>query len=194
MFAIASVAGALLMGGCASASTQSPPAGGTAAPNASPTDGTSAATTATAGVVHLTDYTDNDGPTSTVILAGAIGDYGKAENVNPNGTINPEHNSQLNLKLTQGSFRLSIADLAKKFVSSLGQFAPNTVTCSGTVTVTGVTPIVAGSGTGSYTGISGNFNLTITLDEVFSKSNCTESGAFLGQAIVITGSGTVSVS
>ena len=181
MFAVAAVTGALLMGGCAAAATKTPPAGATAA-----------TTTPTAAAVHLTDYTDNDGPTSTVILAGAIGDYGKAESVNPNGTINAEHNSELNLMLTQGSFRLNIGDLGKKFVSALSQFPPNAVTCSGTVTVTGPTPIVAGSGTGSYKGISGNFNLTITLDEVYSKANCTASGAFLAQAIVITGSGTVS--
>jgi hypothetical protein len=190
MLTIAAVAGVVLTGGCASAATKTPAAGGTAATNAS-TDGTAAATPPTAGAVRLTDYTDNDGPTSTVILTGAIGDYGKAQSVNPDGTVNPEHNSQLNLMLTRGSFRLSIADLHKKFVSAMSQFPPNKVTCSGTVTVGAATPIVAGSGTGSYKGISGTFNLTLTLDEV-DKKPCTDSSVLLAQAVVTTGSGTAS--
>ncbi len=43
--------------------------------------------------VHLVDYTDNDGPDSAVILTGAIADFGKAVSVNPDGSVNPEHNS-----------------------------------------------------------------------------------------------------
>jgi 5-formyltetrahydrofolate cyclo-ligase len=100
--------------------------------------------------VHLTDYTDNDVPTSTVILTGAVGDDGKAQSVNPDGTVNPEHNSELNLALAQGSFWLSSADLDKKFVSAMSTFPPDKVTCSGAVTVTGTSPVVAGSGTGSW--------------------------------------------
>jgi hypothetical protein len=182
MFAIAAVAGALLLGGCGSAATKTP-AGGSAA-----------ATTPTAGAtVHLTDYSDSDGATSTVILTGAVGDFGKAVSIYPNGTINPQHNSELRLALARGSFRISVADLDKQIVSAFRQFPSNTSTCSGTVTATGATPIVAGSGTGSYKGIRGNFNLTATIDEVVSKSTCNASSPFLAEAIVITGSGTVAL-
>ncbi|MGD0809256.1 MAG: hypothetical protein ABSA91_06055 [Acidimicrobiales bacterium] len=61
-------------------------------------------------------------------------------------------------------------------------------TCSGIVTATGTTPIVDGSGTGAYKGISGNFNMTVTVHEVDSwpKGN-----ALLSQTIVTSGSGTV---
>jgi hypothetical protein len=85
-----------------------------------------------------------------------------------------------------------VADFDKKFVSAMSNFPSNTSTCSGTVTVAGAAPIVAGSCTGSYRGISGNFNLTFTLAEVAAKANCSASSAFLRQSIVIAGSGTVS--
>ncbi|HKT06093.1 MAG TPA: hypothetical protein VJT31_41835 [Rugosimonospora sp.] len=143
------------------------------------------------GAVHLTDYTDNDGPTTTVILSGAVGDYGKGQSVNPDGSVNTEHSGQLNLVLTHGSFRLDIAELDKKFVAVLAHLVANTRTCSGEASVSGPVPVVAGSGTGSYKGIRGTFNLTITLDEVYRRSACSESGDYLAQAIVTTGSGTV---
>jgi hypothetical protein len=48
------------------------------------------------------------------------------------------------------------------------------------------------SGTGSYQGISGNFKLTASLDEVVPKqANCNADSLMLGQAIVISGWGTV---
>ena len=59
--------------------------------------------------------------------------------------------------------------------------------------MTGTTPIVAGSGTGAYRGISGTFTMTVTIDEIVAKSKCNPSGEFLAQAIVMTGSGTVSL-
>jgi hypothetical protein len=143
--------------------------------------------------VDFTDYTDNDGPESTVILTGAIGDYGKAVSVRPDGTVDPDHSSQLDLALRDGSFRIDIAVLHKKFVGVMSHFPPNTGTCSGTVQVAGATPVVAGSGTGAYKGISGSFDLTITLAEVDAKTNCGASSAFLRQSIVTAGSGTVSL-
>jgi hypothetical protein len=188
------LAGLLLATGCSSTSTKPPTAGRTATADTSRAGGTTSAPTRTAGgTVHLTDYTDNDGPTSTVILAGAVADYGKAQSVNPDGSLNTEHNSQLNLMLTHGSFRLDIADLDKKFVAILANLPLNTTTCSGTASVSGQVPVVPGSGTGSYQGISGTFNLTVTLDEVDKPTACSETSAYLAQLIVITGSGTVTL-
>jgi hypothetical protein len=54
-------------------------------------------------------------------------------------------------------------------------------------------PIVAGSGTGAYRGISGTFNLTATIDEIDVKSACTATGKFRAQVILIIGSGTVRI-
>ncbi len=48
---------------------------------------------------------------------------------------------------------------------------------------------MAGSGTGAYKGISGTFQMTITIYEVDSWPKCS---ALLAQDIFMTGSGTVS--
>ena len=50
-------------------------------------------------MVTISAYSENDGPTARVILTGAIGDYGKAVSVHPDGTTDPEHGSQLKLGL-----------------------------------------------------------------------------------------------
>jgi hypothetical protein len=76
----------------------------------------------------------------------------------------------LNVALTQGSFRIVIGPLHVKFVTALSHAPYNLNTCSGHVAVTGAAPVVAGSGTGAYKGISGNFKLTITGNEVDAKT------------------------
>lgn len=147
------------------------------------------------GSVHLTAYSDNDGPTDTVIVTGAIGDYGKAVSVYPNGTVDPDHDSQLSLQLQRGTLRLDAAALDKAFVAAmLNDFPTNAATCSGSVDVTRQVPIVAGSGTGAYKGIGGAFTLTIALDEVDKASagqSCDGSSVFLSQALVVSGPGSV---
>ena len=179
---IAAAALAVLVSGCAMTTTRSATA-----------DTATTTTPAVGGTVGFTDYTDNDGPNSTVILTGAIGDFGGAVSVHPDGTVDPDHRSQLKLALRDGSFRIGIADLDKKFVGAMRTFPPNTSTCSGTVTVAATARIVAGSGTGSYRRISGAFDLTLTLAEVDAKTKCTTSSALLKESIVTAGTGTVSV-
>lgn len=150
----------------------------------------------THAAVHLTAYSDNDGPTETVIVTGAVGDHGQAVSVNPDGSVNPEHNSQLDLRLAHGTFRLDIAALDKSFVAAMAaQFPSNTTTCSGSVDVTQRVPIVPNSGTGAYQGIAGEFTVTVALDEVDKvgpAEPCSASSAFLSQTIVTSGSGKVS--
>jgi hypothetical protein len=187
---VVALAGLLLTSGCSSASTKRPTAGSMTTAATSTVGGTTPATALTSGGnVHLTAYTDNDGPTSRVVLTGAIGDYGKAESVNPGGSVNTKHNSQLNLTLTHGSFRLNIAELDKKFVAVVANLPINTITCSGMASLSEPVPVMAGSGTGSYKGISG----TLTLDETYRPTGCTETSPYVAQTIVITGPGTVSV-
>lgn len=193
VLAIAVSAAALAMSGCGSSGPASRSAGGRATTMTPAAHGAVATKTAAAGgTMGFTDVTDNDGPRSTVILTGAIGDFGEAVSVHPDGTVDPDHSSQLGLALRYGSFRVNIADLHKRFVSAMRHFPSNTSTCSGTVTVAGAAPIVTGSGTGSYRGISGGFHLTMTLAEVDATANCGPSSAFLRQSIVTAGSGTVS--
>ena len=183
--AVASVAGC-------SAATASPQA----VPAADSVSNVSTAHAHSRGPAHLTAYTDNDGPTETVIVTGAIGGYGKAVSVYPDGTTDPEHNSELNLQLSHGSFRLDIAALDKAFTQAFARaFPTDAATCSGSFSVTQQVPVVAGSGTGACKGVGGSFTVTATLDEVDAVSAtqpCNGTGTFLGQAIVMSGPGTVS--
>jgi hypothetical protein len=191
MFAIGACS-ALLTGGAVAAATNSPPARAAAQAPAARTAATAPAT----GRVFFTAYQNDDLPGATVVLSGAIGDFGAAVSVLRNGKVDPEHSSQLRLALTQGSFRLVIGPLHAKFVNALSHASYSLRTCSGHVAVTGAAPVVAGSGTGAYKGISGSFTLTITGNEVDAKPGCqpfSGSTPLLAQSIIITGSGSVSL-
>ncbi|RAG81026.1 hypothetical protein DN069_35065 [Streptacidiphilus pinicola] len=147
--------------------------------------------------VRMVAYANNDGPTASVVVTGAVGDYGQAVSVYPDGSIDPEHNSQLSLKLSHGSFRLDTGALDKAFVAAMAsEFPSDKTTCSGHVAVTQRVSVVPGSGTGAYRGIGGAFTLTVALDEVDAVSAaqpCTGGAAFLSQVILISGQGSVSL-
>jgi hypothetical protein len=142
--------------------------------------------------VHFMDYSVNsDGPDSSVIVTGAVGDYGRGITVHPDGTVDPGHASELELRLTRGSFRLEIARLDQAIVHAYAHWPSNQQTCSGSITVTAATPIVAGSGTGMYSGIGGALTASATIDEVDVKPECNGTSPFRAQVILITGSGTI---
>ncbi len=144
--------------------------------------------------VHLTAYTNGDGPNETVVLTGAIGDSGQAVSVYPDGSVDPEHDSELSLRLSRGTLRLDIAPLDRAFAAAVVHDPTNAATCSGSASVTRKVTVVAGSGTGAYRNVTGTFTLTATLDEVDSVSAstpCHGTGAFPGRVIVITGPGAV---
>lgn len=142
-------------------------------------------------MVTLVAYSTNDGPTSRVVLTGAIGDYGTADSVHPDGTTDPDHNGQLELRLSKGSFRLDIAGLGSRLAQQFQNFPPDRVTCSGVVTASQQAPIVSGEGTGAYAHLSGSFRLTVRISEVDRPVHCGPSSAFVAQAVVISGVGTV---
>jgi hypothetical protein len=147
------------------------------------------------GHVELTGYSNNDGPRSTVLLTGAVGDFGEAVRSYASGTTDSEYN-RLVLSLSRGSFQLGIASLESKLNAAFsGNFPSDTATCSGIVTITGSAPIVEGSGTRAYRGLSGTFTLTITINEVDSWPTCpkTDTAPFLAQTVFLTGAGTVSL-
>jgi hypothetical protein len=172
------VAGMLFAGACASAATVGQEAAGRPA---------------VAGTVHFSGFSQNsDGPDFTVVLSGAVGDYGPAVSVHPNGTVDPDHTSQLSLRLKKGTFRLSIARLDKAIVTATGRWKTNR-TCSVHATVTAPTPVVAGSGTGLYRGIKGSLTMTVTIDEVDSRPCRAGTSPFVAQLIFLVGSGAVSL-
>jgi hypothetical protein len=140
------------------------------------------------GPVRFTSFSSNDGATSAVVITGAIGDFGHGVRTYANGTSEKQYN-QLDFVLTHGSFRVSIVGLESQLVSAFNHFPSNTTTCSGIVTAIGTSPIIVGSGTGDYKGISGSFTVSITVHEVDSWSKCR---ALLAESIVTSGSGSVS--
>jgi hypothetical protein len=186
MFAIAVSACVLSAAGVASAMIATRAAGGTSA-------ATKAQAPALAGrMAHIIIYSINsDGPDFQTIVSGAVGDYGPAVTVYPNGTVDPQHTSDIELILTHGTFRLSIAKIDKKFVEAASHEPIYPRTCSDFLAVTAAVPIVPGSGTGAYRGISGSFTMTATLNEV-EASPCHPTVTFLWQMITLAGSGTVS--
>jgi hypothetical protein len=185
---VAGLAAALAITGCAAATVG---AAGTAAGSSTSTAG--AAQAPAASQAHIMVYSiDSDGPDFRAISTGAVGDYGPAVTVRPDGSVDPDHTSEMELQLTRGSFRLSISGLDAKIVAAYRHWPSNVSTCSGSISVTAAVPIVAGSGTGSYRGISGSFTVTGTIDEVDVKPVCNGTSKFLSQVIMLAGSGTVS--
>ena len=131
----------------------------------------------------MTGYADNDSSTSSVILVGAVGDFGS-------GTLN-QRTGKLVLQLSQGSFTLHFGDLDSKFLAVLRRLHVNQSTCSAFAQVSGTAPIVSGTGTGLYARRTGAFSLTLTFDEVFHHGACNELSPFASQKIVISGWGTI---
>lgn len=143
-------------------------------------------------VVHLIGYSLNsDGPDFTVVLSGAIGDYGPAASVHPDGTTDPDHSSELRLDLKKGTLRLDIAALDKKVIAATSRWGTSP-TCSFHVSVTAATPVVPGSGTGAYRGDTGSITVTTTIDEVDQAPCSGGTSPFLSQIITLTGTGAVS--
>ena len=184
VLAIAAFAGVLVTGGCVSAATKSPAAAATASARAA------AATGDTANIMIY--GVNTDGAYWHAIISGVIGDYGPAVSIYPDGQVDPAHDGELDLRLTHGSFRLSIAALGKAFVKAAAHEPVYLKTCTDLLTVTGTTPVVAGSGTGAYRAIRGSFRATLTLNEVEARPCQPSPGAFRAQLITVAGSGTIS--
>jgi len=157
------VCGVLLTGGCVSAAARAPAAAARAPAAAR-------AVTAAGGTANIMIYSVNsDGAYFHAIVSGVIGDYGPAVSIYPDGKVDPMHNSEMKLRLTHGSFRLSIAAIDKAFVKATSREPIYPKTCTDLISVTGTTPI--------------------TLNEV-EATPCP--GAFRTQLITMAGSGAIS--
>jgi hypothetical protein len=145
------------------------------------------------GTVNFSAYSDNDGPTSTLVLTGVIGDYGHAVRMTTSGSKTQDN--ELQLTMSEGSFRLDIAGIEGELVRAVStDFPTNGTTCSGLEVVTGNAPIVSGSGTRAYEGLQGTFRLTISINEVEKWPACPkdDTSPYLAQTVFISGSGSVS--
>jgi hypothetical protein len=193
-YAVKAVAGgaavltALTMAGCGAAKANASSTAAAGTPVA-----TMARAAASGGTTNIMIFSVNsDGAYFRAIVTGAIGDTGPAVTIYPDGKVDPAHNSEMVLKLAHGTFRLAIRALDKAFVKATSHEPIYPKTCSDLLSVTSTTPIVPGSGTGAYRGISGSFPVTVTLNEVEQKPCQPSPGGFAAQLITVAGSGTVS--
>jgi hypothetical protein len=178
----------LAIAGCSSASTAPHGATGSSGTPSS----TSSTVSDSASATNILLYNINsDGPYYRALLTGAIADFGPAVAVYPNGKVDQEHNSEMELNLSRGTLRLNIAQLEKQFLALAMQHYPTyPATCSVSDSLTVPVPIVAGSGTGAYRGISGTFTITVTAEEDLHRP-CT-SPTKQWEVILLTGQGTIS--
>ena len=133
----------------------------------------SAATTPKGGPIELF-ATITTSPPGKIVVAGAIGDWGKVVSVDKNGK--PDDNgSFVKVTLTKGTFEIDATAINKKMANPRPQVQSD-VTCS--VAASGSAPIRLFDGTGLYKGISGTVNVTMTFTGVGGRY---ESGAKKGQ-------------
>jgi hypothetical protein len=154
-----------------------------------------AATTPKGGPIELFAKLNNN-PTGTIVVAGAIGDWGTVLNVNKTGK--PDGNGNFaKVTLKKGTFELDVTAVNKMFDTTRPQIQ-NGDTCS--IAFSGSAPVKLFNGTGLYTGISGTANVTATFAGVGSryksgakKGQCDQdnSAPLLAQFSSVVGHGTV---
>jgi hypothetical protein len=146
----------------------------------------SAAGTPTGGKVHFYEAdTALAGNVGTVILTGAVADHGKDhQSVAGGGTINK-------LVLSKGSFEVNIGELG----NTLRGLPVDPKTCSSDGSATAPVPIVEGTGTGAYRGISGTIETTATEAFILRRlenGECNTNATQYPGVLLANGSGTVS--
>ncbi len=97
------------------------------------------------------------GPTGTIVLTGAIGDYGKTVNIDKSGKVDP-NGVYVKVDLEKGTFEINAAALNAK----LAKLAPaiDAATCSGEAS--GRDSVSLLDGGGLYKGMSGTLDVTAT--------------------------------
>lgn len=152
-----------------------------------------AATAATEGgaiQVWITPTPNGQGG-GRVLITGAIGDYGVAQNANASGTLDPK-GTYKKLVLESGTILIDTT----RFIAATRNANPdsfNKSNCSAVTRVSGAVPIV--SGTGAYTGISGALNLAAARATIFPKTssgacNTNESATPASFYFTVSGTGT----
>ena len=145
----------------------------------------SAAGRPTGGQVHFYEAdTALAGNVGTVILTGAVTDHGTDhQGIAGGGTIN-------RLVLSKGSFEVNLGVLGNQLL-----FPVDPKTCSSDGSATAQVPIVEGTGTGAYRGISGTIQTTATVASILPRlenGECNTSATRYPGVLLANGSGTVS--
>jgi len=101
--------------------------------------------------------TAGDSPVGTIVVAGAIGDYGKTLSMDKNGK--PDSNGNfVKITLKKGTFIVDSTVLNHKTATAKPSIVDK-ATCS--FAFTGSGPVTLSHGTGLYTGISGTVTITL---------------------------------
>jgi hypothetical protein len=158
--------------------------------------GPAAAAAPADGPIEIWASAGNNG-SQHVVFVGAIGDYGKATNVNKNGKPNPNGNF-VKMKLQKGTFMIDVTAVNKSMNSAAPPQVASNATCSAAFTGGGQVTFL--NGTGLYKGISGTANVTVTFGGVGSryksgpkKGQCKQGEASPRASFgFVTGQGTVS--
>ena len=138
--------------------------------------GSSAAARAAApagGAVSVFVTPSLTGAGGTIVLTGAIGDYGTTLTIDKNGKTDANGN-YVRLTLKKGTFEVNSSTL--NAAANAAQPKVNTTTCSGDLTVSD--PVTVFNGTGLYAGISGTVKITEMFAFIGPKY---ASGAKMGQ-------------
>ncbi len=139
------------------------------------------------GPVQLFGTPNSDGSAS-VVLTGAVGDFGTATSVNSNGKPDTFGGYKL-LTLSKGTILVN----TKAEVNNGPPTTFNPKTCSATFVHTSTDPIV--SGTGLYVGIDGTLKVTVSFALVLptanGKCNTSNTAVPLAQYGSVMGSGSV---
>jgi hypothetical protein len=149
------------------------------------------------GAVYI-HATGGNGPAGTIIITGAIGDYGKTLSIDKNGKTDSNGN-YVRITLHKGTFEVNSTVLNGK--TNHAQPVVNRATCS--FQFTGSGPVTLFNGTGLYKGIKGKVLITISFGAVGSlyksgphkgQCNLSNNAPLVAQYGSITGPGTVSFS
>jgi hypothetical protein len=158
--------------------------------------GTLGASSEPTGAVHVLVTPSLTGHGGTILITGAIGDYGKTFKADANGSPDP-HGSYSVAELHRGTILLNTGTLMKSIAVGTERAHVDLATCSLAGTVTAGVPIV--SGTGLYSGISGGLRASFTLGEVGTtyargpkKGQCNQSAGPVAQWAAIVAAGTIS--
>jgi hypothetical protein len=159
-----------------------------------------ATSTPTGGKVELWVTPGATQGNGTIIITGAIGDYGKTTGQhNENGTPN-KNGTYGTAQLQKGTFEIDLANVGKA-INNASPTVNSTTTCSYVVTATASAAV--SNGTGAYKGISGTVEITETFAAISprltsgkDKGQCNESNSAnpVAQWGSVTGIGTVSFS
>ena len=137
------------------------------------------------GEVHLYEAdTALSGNFGTVVLTGAVTDHGiDHQGVAGGGVINK-------LVLSKGSFEINVGGFGDTL-----DFPVNPKTCSSDGSATAQVPIVDGTGTGAYKGISGTLDATVSTASIvprLANRDCNTNATRYPGVLIASGTGTVS--